>query len=76
MPRKPTYEELELRVRELDKQADEHKHIERALWESEHKYHSLFDESLDAIYITSREGKLVDANPAFLELFDSRYGFH
>jgi len=29
----------------------------------------LFDESRDAIYITSREGKFLDVNRAFLELF-------
>lgn len=36
---------------------------------SEEKYRTLFDESRDAIYITSREGQFLDANPALLELF-------
>jgi PAS domain S-box-containing protein len=40
-----------------------------ALRESELKYRSLFVESRDAIYITSREGELLDANVALLKLF-------
>lgn len=42
---------------------------EQALKESEKKYRALFEESRDAIYITSREGKLVDVNHSFLKLF-------
>jgi len=42
---------------------------EGALRESEEKYRSLFEESIDAVYITTREGSLVDANQAFLDLF-------
>ena len=47
----------------------ERKRAEEAIHESEEKYRSLFDESIDAIYITSREGKFLDANQAALELF-------
>jgi PAS domain S-box-containing protein len=47
----------------------ERKRTEIELQESERKYRSLFDESLDAIYITSRGGRFLDANPALLELF-------
>jgi PAS domain S-box-containing protein len=36
---------------------------------SEEKYRALFEESLDAVYITTRGGRLVDANQAFLDLF-------
>jgi len=42
---------------------------EEALSESEKKYRNLFDESRDAVYITTREGKFLDANRASLELF-------
>ena len=42
---------------------------ERALVESELNYRSLFQESRDAVVITSREGRLIDANHAFMELF-------
>lgn len=37
--------------------------------ESERKYRSLFEDSRDAIYVTSVDGRLADANPAMLRLF-------
>jgi PAS domain S-box-containing protein len=69
MARKPTYEKLEERVKELQKESAERKRAEDALRESESKYRTLFNESRDAIYITSREGEFLDANQALLELF-------
>jgi diguanylate cyclase (GGDEF)-like protein/PAS domain S-box-containing protein len=39
------------------------------LKESERKYRILFEESRDAIYMTSADGTFTDANPAFLDLF-------
>ncbi len=45
------------------------KRAEQALRESEEKLRALFDGSRDALYITARNGKLVDANQAFLDLF-------
>jgi PAS domain S-box-containing protein len=58
--------ERELRdaqVRQKRKQAEE------ALRESEEKYHVLFDQSKEAIYVTTREGRFVDLNQAGLDLF-------
>ena len=40
----------------------------RRLRESEKKYRILFEESRDPIYITSRDGKIVDFNPSMLDL--------
>ncbi len=45
------------------------KRAEEALRESEYRYRTLFEESIDAVYITTREGILVDANQAYLDLF-------
>lgn len=42
---------------------------EAALSESEQKYRSLFEESKDAIYISDRNGNVIDTNQALSELF-------
>jgi len=57
---------------EVNKRAEqvvEQSERKRAPEESEEKYRTLFQESRDAIFITTRDGKLTDANPAFLKLF-------
>lgn len=45
------------------------KTVEQALRESEARYRRLFEESMDAIFFTTREGALVDVNPAMVALF-------
>jgi len=45
------------------------KRAEEALRESEEKYRSLFEESKDAVYISTREGTFIVANQSALELF-------
>jgi PAS domain S-box-containing protein len=69
MTRTPTHQELEQRSKESTREAAELTRAGEATQEAEEKYRTLFDESNDAIYITSREGKFLDINPALLELF-------
>jgi len=47
----------------------EHRTVERALQESEDRYRTLFEESIDVIYMTSHDGKLVDISPSAVSLF-------
>ena len=42
--------------------------MEHALQESEERYRTLFDQSKDGVYITTRDGKLVECNQACLDL--------
>ena len=47
----------------------ERKRAEEKLRESEKQYRTLFEESQDAIYISSREGEFIDVNRATFKLF-------
>ena len=46
------------------------KQAEQAVKQSEEHYRHLFEQSRDAIYTTTREGKFVDINQSFLGLFE------
>ncbi|MDY7031776.1 MAG: PAS domain S-box protein [Thermodesulfobacteriota bacterium] len=48
------------------------KRAEKALQESEEKYRTLFEESRDAIFISSNKGILIDINQSALELIGYR----
>jgi two-component system cell cycle sensor histidine kinase/response regulator CckA len=61
MSEKPTYEELEQRVRELEEAKSERKLAEKALRESEENFRRLFEQSIDAVII-HKKGKIMDAN--------------
>ena len=47
----------------------ERKLAEEALKKSEEKFRSLFEESKDGIFISTPEGKIIDANPAMVEMY-------
>lgn len=46
----------------------EHEKAEEALRESEEKYRNLFSYSLDAVYLSTKEGKFIDFNQATVDL--------
>jgi PAS domain S-box-containing protein len=70
MAKKPTYEELELQVKELEKQAVERRRAEEALKESEEKYRQLFQNESDAVMILDAETlQFEDANKVTLDLY-------
>lgn len=56
MVRKPTYEELEQRVKELENEAFERKQAEEALRKSEEKYRSLVEATSDWIWEVDNDG--------------------
>jgi len=68
MPEKPTYEELEKRVKELEKEVVGRKQAQEALRESEEKYRTLFKNANEAIYVAQDE-RIVFANPKTEELY-------
>ncbi|MBC8466527.1 MAG: PAS domain S-box protein [Deltaproteobacteria bacterium] len=67
MAKKPTYDELEKRIKELEKESAERKKAEAALRESEEKYRTVVENSLAGIYvIQDRQFKYV--NPRLVEM--------
>ncbi|MBW1851650.1 MAG: PAS domain S-box protein [Deltaproteobacteria bacterium] len=70
MERKPTYEELEQRVKELEKESLKHRKAEDALRESEEKFRSIFHAERDAIMVFDAEMlRFIEANDATLDLY-------
>ena len=55
----------------LIRDISERKQAEAAVWESEEKYRSLFEASLDATFLTAPDGQVFAANPAACRMFGS-----
>jgi len=68
MNQKPTYEELEQRVRELERAGLERQREEKALLEQLVHYKVLIEESLDGIAIIDQKHRVVEANKRFAEM--------
>jgi len=67
MSEKPTYEELEQRIQELEQVESDRKRTEKALRESEEKYRQIFDNSTIGIGIADQEGRIIIFNDAILQ---------
>ena len=81
MAEKPSYEELEQRIKELEKKAFNHREVEEDLdrfdkqmvdmLESEEKYKTLTEKALAGVHI-HQDGKIVFANDRFAEMHGYR----
>ena len=70
MASKPTDEELKQKIEKLEKEASELKQTIESLRGSENKFHAFFGNSLDALFITMPDGRILEANPAACRMFD------
>lgn len=71
MAKKPTYEELEQRIQELEIEADEHIKVNKALRESERFANKMLESSLNGMYIFDLEKQTnVYINPQYTKLTD------
>ncbi len=69
MTKKPTYEELERRVKELEKKAVQHKQVEGALRESEEKYGRIVATAQEGIWMIDSEAHTTYVNQRLAEMF-------
>ena len=66
---KPTYQEMERSLESLENELGKREQTDEALRKNEEKYRTFFEESRDAILITTIDGTFVDINQAALDLF-------
>lgn len=69
MSSKPTYEELEKRVRELERAASEHRQAEETLVRSARDWQATFDAAKDAIWILDEKQRILRCNKTSEVLF-------
>ena len=74
METKPTYEELDQRVKELEKEVFERQRAEEALQESEERYDILFKNNHSVMLLIDPESAdIVDANPVAISYYGWSY---
>lgn len=62
MSKKPTYEELEHRLNEMERESAERVRVEEALRNSETKFRAIFDQTYQFIGLMTPDGTLIEAN--------------
>lgn len=75
LSREPVFKELEavkIEAQLLKKEIEKRRKVERLLRESENKYRTLFENTLDAIFLGDDQGYYVDVNPAAAKLLGYR----
>ncbi|MFH1950952.1 MAG: response regulator [Pseudomonadota bacterium] len=68
MDKKPTYEELEQRLKELEKEIKKHEQIESALRQSDEKYRSILESIEDGYYEVDLAGNFTFFNDSLLRI--------
>jgi PAS domain-containing protein len=69
MAKKPTYEELKQRVKELEKESLKRKRIEEALQIERDNLRNIFESIEDGIYIVNQQYDIQYINPVFVKRF-------
>lgn len=70
--KKPSYEELEKRIGELESEAAERKRVEATLRESEEKYRALVETTDTGYLILDGAGNVIDANAEYVRITGHR----
>jgi len=69
MTKKPTYKELQQRIKDLENKAVRHKRARESSKESEQKYRNLIESLLDTIYEFDRDGRFTYVNKTGTRMF-------
>ena len=68
MALKPIYEDLEQRVKDLEKKVRRYAESERILRESAERYRGLFERAVDGIVFIDPHGRFLDCNPSYARM--------
>ena len=68
MAAKPTYKELQKRVKELENQIAKCERIERSLRDNQERFHQLYERAPLAYQSLDEQGRLIEVNQAWLDM--------
>jgi PAS domain S-box-containing protein len=68
LERKPTYEELERRIRQLEQGSVENNKTKEILEQKENKYRDIFENASEGIFQTTPDGRIITANQAMAQM--------